>query len=96
MSDKITAITDERGSNYGHPSKHFLCTQTMYAAWLRCRSVSKHPLDHETDLAINHGVYMVLDKLARMAENPNHRDNIDDIQGYAKCIGMVLDKPYAN
>ncbi len=91
MKDSITKITDERGDNYGHPSKHFLCTQTMYAAWLRANAVSKKPLDYDRGLAVQHGVYMILDKLARMAENPNHRDNIDDIQGYAKCISMVLD-----
>ena len=92
MTDKITEITTERGKNYGHPIKHFSCTNSMYERWLEARTASEcGSLDLEKELGLRHGVYMILDKLARMSENPNHRDNLDDIQGYAKCIGMVLD-----
>ncbi len=90
--DAITEITTERGKNYGHPIKHFYCTQTMYEDWLRARGQSQVRLCPEKEIAIRHGVYMILDKLARMSENPNHKDNIDDIQGYARCIQMILDK----
>lgn len=92
MSDEIKHITDERGKNYGHPIKHFYCTQSMYASWLTARCQAENYLDPDKEIAIRHGVYMILDKLARMSENPNHKDNIDDIQGYARCIQMILDK----
>jgi hypothetical protein len=91
MTDKITDITTERGKNYGHPIKHFACTQAMYDAWCESRGESEIHLATDKEYGVHHGVYMILDKLARMSENPNHRDNLDDIQGYAKCIGMVLD-----
>jgi hypothetical protein len=91
MNDKIKELTDERGKNYGHPIKHFACTQSMYAAWCESRGQSDVLLTKDKEYGVHHGVYMILDKLARMSENPNHRDNLDDIQGYAKCIGMVLD-----
>jgi hypothetical protein len=93
MTDKITEITTERGKNYGHPIKHFATTTAMFCVWREARLDTKaaSKLTTQQEMALRHGVYMILDKLARMSENPEHRDNIDDIQGYAKCIGMVLD-----
>ena len=92
MTDKITEITTERGKNYGHPIKHFSCTTEMFRIWIQARSESvTYNLTKQQEAALHHGVYMILDKLARMSENPTHTDNIDDIQGYAKCIQMVLD-----
>lgn len=88
--DSIEQITTERGKNYGHPIKHFHCTQSMYADWMKGRNAGI-PLPEDKELAVRHGVYMILDKLARMSENPMLKDNIDDIQGYARCIQMVLD-----
>jgi len=91
MNDKIKELTDERGKNYGHPIKHFSCTQELYMDWINARIQSDIKLPASKEAGLRHGVYMILDKLARMSENPNHRDNLDDIQGYAKCIGMVVD-----
>lgn len=90
--DAIAEITTERGKNYGHPIKHFNCTQSMYSAWCVARNQSNISLPQDKENGIRHGVYMILDKLARMSENPTHKDNIDDIQGYARCIQMILDK----
>jgi hypothetical protein len=87
-------LTDSRGGQYGHPNKHFPTTQGMYKIWIERR------LDAETNadstlpkdqlLAVNHAAYMILDKLARAANNPMLADNWDDIQGYARCAKMVL------
>ena len=92
MKDKIKQITDERGNNYGHPKNHFKCTQAMYQAWIDNRELSPDLLPPELEPALKHGIYMICDKLARMAKNPHHRDNLDDIKGYASCIEMVLDE----
>lgn len=87
---KVDELTAERGKNYGHPLKHFYCTQTMYDTYLNCRAQGQKLDNQNKDVAINHGVYMMLDKIARFAENPLHMDNLDDIQGYAETIRMVL------
>ena len=93
MSDDIKKITDERGKNYGHPKKHFTCTHSMFRKWEEAREESQVGLlGYDKEDALRHGVYMILDKLARMAENPEHMDNIDDIQGYAHCIKMILEE----
>jgi hypothetical protein len=98
MTDKITEITTERGKNYGHPIKHFSCTTALFMIWRESRVASAvdSNLTDRQEAALHHGVYMILDKLSRMSENPTHTDNIDDIQGYAKCIGMVLDYEATN
>lgn len=100
MEDNATSVvietkslTDERGKHYGHPAKHFSCTQGMYNEWLgrRIDAMKGKPLaDGMIEDALRHSVYMILDKLSRAANNPMHQDNFDDIQGYARCAKMIL------
>jgi len=92
----IEAITDERGSNYGHPADHFQCTQDMFSCWEERRSDALSSMsdgdyiDYDQEQPLRHIVYMICDKLTRAAQNPLHMDNFDDIQGYAslwaKCV----------
>lgn len=99
MMDKIEAITTERGKNYGAPIDHFQTTCHLFQEWdarfthanqKRNGCYPPEPDQARVDAATRHGVYMILDKLVRMAENPNHMDNIDDIQGYARCLATFL------
>ena len=99
MSDEkiIDRIIEERGKNYGHPYDHFPTTQKMYEVWERrfldgdynsigsCRR-------EQFERCLKHGVYMIFDKLSRMAENPLHEDNLEDIKGYATTIQMCLER----
>ena len=82
-------ITEERGSNYGHPYDHFQCTQNMFNAWTD-RRFDGPTMDEELSCCLKHITYLILDKLARAAHNPLHMDNFVDIQGYAslweKCV----------
>lgn len=82
-------LLKERGANYGPPIDHFACTQTMYEVWLERRMKAKF-VPNDKEYAVRHGVYMILDKIARAAENPNHLDNWDDIKGYAECVKKLL------
>ena len=93
MSERTTEeLTAERGENYGHPYDHFNCTQSMWQIWReRARDGNVIPdMDEKLQQPLSHIVYMICDKLARMAENPLHMDNFYDIQGYAslweKCV----------
>ena len=82
MSRKIEEITTERGSNYGHPIDQFSTTGKMFKAWSERRSGGQE-IPQELHFVLNHIAYMVIDKLVRLAENPNLQDGYDDIQGYA-------------
>lgn len=96
MNDKIKEITTERGANYGKPIDHFSNTDKLNEAWRSYRNRNRSRQDErlligcEKECALHHGVYMIIDKLVRAAENPMHADNWDDIQGYARCIKDAL------
>lgn len=85
-------LVEERGEIYGHPLPRFATAQVMNDAWvnLRCQGKPLHGLN--TDLAVRHGVYLICDKLTRFAIDPEHLDNLDDIQGYVETIRMCLQK----
>jgi hypothetical protein len=84
-------LTQERGAVYGPPIKHFSCTTQTFNRWLQYRRQSiKSPASAAKEDAIRHSVYMILDKLSRLAHTIDHKDSWDDIQGYAECAKKIL------
>jgi len=92
------SLTTERGKNYGHPKYQFCCVEDMYDSWCERRAGANKDkiIDYDTEHPLRHTVYMILTKLSRAAENPLHMDNWDDIQGYAECFKMCVDKDKEN
>jgi hypothetical protein len=92
--DATVALTNDRGSNYGHPLDHFPLTRAMADSWLiahyKALSKGAPAMTLDQEQAIRHSVYMICDKLARAATNPKHVDNWDDIAGYSLCAKKVL------
>ena len=88
---KIKDITTERGSDYGSPIDQFHTTQTMYKTWLKRRETSRNNLPLVLENVLRHIVYMVIDKMVRLAENPLKKDGYDDIQGYASLFESSVD-----
>jgi hypothetical protein len=88
-----TTLTEERGKHYGHPRDHFATTRGLFLVWESRRNKaieeSKNMVPTHEE-ALRHAVYMICDKLARLANDPTHKDNLDDIQGYARTAKMVL------
>ena len=78
----IKDITKERGNDYGRPIDQFNTTQEMWKLWEQRRSTGKK-INPILDNVLNHIVYMCIDKMVRLAENPFKQDGYDDIQGYA-------------
>jgi hypothetical protein len=74
-------VTQERGSTYGHPSDDFAKVAHMAEAIKFC-----------PDRRVQHALYMILVKVARLAHTPSHTDSIVDIAGYARTIAMILDR----
>lgn len=79
---KIENLTTERGGDYGRPIDHFNTTQEMYQIWEKKRLLGKK-LPKRLDNVLRHIVYLCIDKLVRLGENPYKQDGYDDIQGYA-------------
>lgn len=72
----------ERQGDYGHPEEDF--TKVTSAA----NALGVNPLSGP----LHHALYMILVKIARLVETPDHRDSIVDIPGYARTYEMILEK----
>lgn len=73
-------LVTARGSDYGHPKEDFTRTAAMWSAFL---GVTITPLQVP--------LLMILLKVSR-EQHKHKQDNIDDIQGYAETINMLLEK----
>lgn len=81
FDDAVQKVTQERGAVYGHPADDFMRVRQMAGGIQDC-----------PDPRIKHALYMILVKVARLAETPNHIDSVIDIAGYARTIAMILDR----
>lgn len=77
----IGKVTQERGAIYSHPADDFGRVAQMAEAIKDCR-----------DPLIKHALYMILVKVSRLANTPDHIDSWIDIAGYARTGVMVLDR----
>jgi hypothetical protein len=86
MSDNIlkeahAIIYGDREKTYGHPSKNLNTIAVMWRAYLNAMSKDLDQLGAKDVAAL-----MMLVKVARFANDPNHRDNLIDICGYAALV----------
>ena len=73
--DEAGALVDgEREAQYGHPHDDF--TAVTGAA----KALGVDPLSGP----LHHALYMVLVKVQRLVQTPDHHDSIVDIAGYAR------------
>jgi len=80
----IAEINEAREKTYGHPKDHFVCTQSMFEAWLKRREQNTTILD-DKEKVLRHTIYMLCEKLTRLAQTPVHKDTWDDIEGYSRA-----------
>lgn len=79
LKEANTIIYGDREKTYGHPSKNLKAIATMWGAYLK--SVGDREISPQ-DVC----VMMILLKGARLANDPEHRDSVVDICGYAALI----------
>ena len=75
-------VDGPREATYGHPMDDF--TAVGDAA----ESLGIDP----TKDALSHALYMMLVKIQRLAQTPDHRDSVVDIAGYARCYEKILER----
>lgn len=75
LKEAADIVCADRNTAYGEPEDSFEKIAILWSAWI------KQPLT-ASDVA----AMMILFKLARLKENPRHRDSILDIAGYAACM----------
>jgi hypothetical protein len=82
LRDALAAVTGERRKAYGDPEQNFATIADLWGAYLRRRGMHPaHPVLTPGDVA----QMMILVKVARLAQTPDHRDSMLDIAGYAAC-----------
>ena len=81
-------VTGARCAAYGPPEDNFRRISDLWNAHLI--NTGRTAVFEPRDVA----AFMILMKMARLAETPDHRDSIVDIIGYAACYAeMVLPVP---
>jgi hypothetical protein len=87
LKEANTIIYGDREKTYGHPSKNLVTIALMWNAYLGAKA-NKDTLGPKDVAAM-----MVLLKTARLANNPEHRDSLVDICGYAALIERCDEAP---
>lgn len=76
----------DRAISYGHPENSFNLIANFWNTWLCARyGESFSPLS-VPDVAM----MLALMKVARLCNNPSHKDSIVDLAGYAACFGEII------
>jgi hypothetical protein len=90
LKEANTIIYGDREKTYGHPSKNLQTIALMWEAYLNARKHAE-PVTPKDVAAMR-----MLVKVARFANDPDHRDNLVDICGYAalieRCDGQPKEK----
>jgi hypothetical protein len=80
LKEAHAIIYGDREKTYGHPSKNLNTIAVMWNAYLNAK-----PGGDEVN-AKDVAALMMLVKVARFANDPDHRDNLVDICGYAALV----------
>lgn len=84
LDDASAAVNQDRQARHGAPERNFAVIGELWSAYLtRSTGTDTHvsPIDVAAMLALL--------KIARVAANPQHRDNFVDLAGYAACGGEL-------
>jgi len=88
LKEANTIIYGDREKTYGHPSKNLETIAKMWNAYINAKPNKGNSLNAKDVAAM-----MVLLKTARLANNPEHRDSLVDICGYAALIERCDETP---
>lgn len=93
-----TEAVADRGLNYGKPEDNFARIANHWNTFIRNRFGAPSHYDVKTNLEYipsfkfspgDVAQMMILMKIARLENQPNHQDSIVDIAGYAACMAEI-------
>lgn len=84
LADKAKeAVNGSRQENYGHPYDNFRLIARLWGAYLN--------LSPETISPEDVAQMMILLKMARLKNTPDHEDSLVDEIGYVNCHEMIVE-----
>lgn len=84
LQEAQDAVFGPRQGAYGHPREDFQRTADLWSAYLQGCGV---PVVMEGKDVAN---MMILLKMARLMNTPDHRDSMVDMAGYAETLARVM------
>jgi hypothetical protein len=84
LSEAARIVDGDREHTYGDPGRNLRTIANLWDSWLLARGWSGPGLSTD-DVAL----LMVLLKIARLANQPTHRDSQVDICGYARLLERI-------
>ena len=82
LDEAEIVVSGDRQDVYGSPLKDFTAIAKMWQAYWAKKD---YKLFTPHDVAN----FMIMVKIARLANSPNHRDSKVDIAGYARCMEIL-------
>lgn len=82
LDEAAKLVDGDRQEAYGHPAENF--QRSVEAA----KALGVDPLSGP----LHHALYMVLVKIARLVETPDHHDSIVDGPGYFRTYEKILER----
>jgi len=100
FGQKLDAVLCGRGQEYGGKIAHFSTTPALMSLWRQLRAEylregQSAPLDDPLEFALEHCVYLVMDKMVRLAASPEKFDSWLDVAGYAGAFTQAREEFYA-
>ena len=86
LEEAGSLVDGPREKHYGHPAEDFEAV-TRAASSL---GLFQGPVG--VDFRLHHALYMVLVKIQRLVQTPDHHDSVVDIAGYARCYEKILER----
>lgn len=83
LDEAAKLVYGARNQSYGHPRENFSNIASFWNAWMDAR---KETIFTPTDVAVMN----ILQKVARLANTPDHRDSLVDIAGYSATIERLI------
>lgn len=80
-------VEGARQQNYGSPEDNFKRIAALWETYLFYRPTKELWVITPSDVCI----MMMLVKLARLMNTPDHWDSIEDVIGYATCMASFVD-----
>ena len=91
LEEAGSLVDGPREATYGHPADDFSAVVEAAQA-LGINAQGMWVTKGNKEGALHHALYMILVKIQRLVQTPDHRDSIVDIAGYARTYEKVLER----